>query len=200
MAKGEWEAGVRHLEEHIRNAQNLGDFRWLHSVHILFAERDFLEGRPDSARNRIEQLRALPGLSEDALLEVLPTLARASMEMGDVDGAERIAAGAVQRARDEDARMTLAEALRAHGAVLAAQGRHDEAEERFRESLSLSGSMPCPYAAARTLYDYGAMLVRQGRREEGKERLGAALGVFQRLGARPYAERTEQELMKVPIP
>lgn len=196
MARGDWETGERYLEEHIRNAQRAGDSRWLHLVSLTFAERDLLEGRPENARRRIEQFRAHPGLSEDALLELLPTLARAHLQMGDVAGADRIAADTVRRAREADARMLVAEALRVRGAVLSAQRLWEEAEQELQEALSLSESMPSPYAAGRTLHDYGTMLVRRGMQEIGEMRLEEALKIFQRLGATPYAKWTEQALMK----
>ena len=196
MSRGEWETGIRHLQEHLAVAESTGDFRWLHQVHMLFAERDLLEGRPESARNRIEQLRDVPGLSEDAVLEALPVLARAHLEIGDVERAEQIAGDAVRQARAADIRMILTEALRAQGAVLSRQGRWEEAELRFQEARSLAVATSCPYAAGRTLFEHGTMLLRQGRSEEARRRLEEALSIFSRLGARPYVERTEQALTK----
>lgn len=196
IARGDWETGIQYLEEHVRNAESAGDFRWLHRVAIALAERDSLEGCPESARNRLEQLCEHRGLYKGTLLDVQPGLAEAYLEMGDIAGAEQIASRAVQQARAADVQTTLVEALRVCGRVRSAQEHWEEAEQRFREALDLAGRMPCPYAAGRTLFDYGTMLIRQGRWEAGKLRLEEARRIFQALGARPFIERTDHELVK----
>jgi tetratricopeptide (TPR) repeat protein len=194
MSRGEWETGVRYLQEHIAVAKSTGDIRWLYWIHVLFAERDLLEGRPESARKRIEQLRDDPALSRDAVLAALPVLARAHLDMGEVEKAQHIVSDAVRQAREENIRMILGEALRVQGVVLSQQGDCEKAELSFQEALSLAEAISCPYAAGRTLYEYGTMLLRVGNPEAARRRLEDALTIFRRLGARPYVELTEHTL------
>jgi tetratricopeptide (TPR) repeat protein len=191
MCRGEWETGVRYFHEHIAVAESTGDFRWLHWIHILFAERDLLEGRPESALKRIERHREHLELGEDAALAALPVLARANLDMGEIESAQRIVGDAVGQARERDIRMILAEALRVQGVVLSQQGNCEEAEASFQEALTLAETISCPYAAGRTLYEYGITLLRTGGAEAARSRLEEALTIFRRLGARPYVELTE---------
>jgi uncharacterized protein HemY len=72
------------------------------------------------------------------------------------------------------------------------QGRWEKAECALEEGLALARSMPCPHVEARLLHVYGELLIQTGETEGARERLAAALGIFQRLGARKDAERTEQ--------
>ena len=51
-----------------------------------------------------------------------------------------------------------------------------------------------PFEAARTQLAYGERLRRSGRRIDAREQLRAALVVFERLGAAPWAERARAEL------
>jgi DNA-binding SARP family transcriptional activator len=194
MCRGEWETGVRYLQEHIAVAESTGDFRWLHLIHVLFAERDLLEGRPESARKRIEQHREHLELTEDTVLAALLVLARAHLDMGELERAQHIVGDAVRQARESDIRMILAEALRVQGVVLSRRGNWEEAEASFREALTLAEAISCPYAAGRTLYEYGVMLLGAGSSEAARSRLEEALTIFRRLGARPYLELTEGAL------
>jgi hypothetical protein len=59
--------------------------------------------------------------------------------------------------------------------------------------------MPYPYAEARALYERGRLLAKQADREQARPRLAEALGIFRRLGAWPYLERTQQALDALPL-
>ncbi|AQZ64066.1 putative transcription regulator [[Actinomadura] parvosata subsp. kistnae] len=87
-----------------------------------------------------------------------------------------------------------AERVRLGGLVLAARNVPTEAEEAFGYALKLVEEGVCPLEEARTLLDLGRLLRRTGRRRAAAERLGAARAIFDRLGARPLAERCAQEL------
>ncbi|HEY8583475.1 MAG TPA: LuxR C-terminal-related transcriptional regulator, partial [Capillimicrobium sp.] len=51
-----------------------------------------------------------------------------------------------------------------------------------------------PFERARTELAFGERLRRSGQRVEAREWIGAALQGFERLGARPWAERAQAEL------
>ncbi|MFE1176711.1 AAA family ATPase [Streptomyces sp. NPDC058773] len=76
-------------------------------------------------------------------------------------------------------------------ALLAGPGA---AEAHFTAALAQPGAEHRPFAHARTLLDHGAWLRRRRRPGEARPPLTAALEIFQRLGARPWADRTTSEL------
>jgi hypothetical protein len=69
----------------------------------------------------------------------------------------------------------------------------DELDARFARALELHGAA-WPFARARTELCYGERLRRAGRRIDARVQLHAALETFERLGARPWAERAAGEL------
>lgn len=76
---------------------------------------------------------------------------------------------------------------------LALTGPDDEAEEHFVAALALhdGGS---EYDRARTALLYGEWLRRLRRQIDARDQLRAALEGFERLGARPWADRARTEL------
>jgi len=81
--------------------------------------------------------------------------------------------------------------------VLAQEGKSPEAERAFQEAVTLAKPMPYPYGEARALYEWGRMLAEQRELKQARPRLEEALTVFQRLGAQPYIEWTEQALVQL---
>jgi len=80
-------------------------------------------------------------------------------------------------------RLSLVDALRVLGILRAEQGRRDEANDAFEESLSISREMPHPYSEALALLEWGSMHVRQGNLTRARQLLTEALVGFERLGA-----------------
>ena len=70
----------------------------------------------------------------------------------------------------------------------------DAFESHFLLALDLHAQAESPFALARTRLCYGERLRRAGRRVDAREQLRAALQTFDRVGARPWAERTRGEL------
>jgi DNA-binding CsgD family transcriptional regulator len=66
-------------------------------------------------------------------------------------------------------------------------------DEAFGEAIEHAATLP-PFQRARTELLYGEWLRRERRRTEARAHLHAALELFQRLGAVPWAERAEAEL------
>ena len=67
----------------------------------------------------------------------------------------------------------------------------------FTRALEWSGWSRQPFELARTELCYGERLRRARRRPEAREHLAAALGTFEELGARPWAQRASSELAAV---
>ncbi|MEV0385559.1 LuxR C-terminal-related transcriptional regulator [Nonomuraea sp. NPDC050643] len=70
---------------------------------------------------------------------------------------------------------------------------HD-AFEHFETALDLHKRAMCPFELARTLLAYGERLRRARRRIQARQRLRAALEIFQRLDAQPWADRARREI------
>ncbi|MCF4119463.1 LuxR C-terminal-related transcriptional regulator [Antribacter sp. KLBMP9083] len=78
--------------------------------------------------------------------------------------------------------------------VAASPGSGNEAEIHFERALSDPDGDARPVERARVLLDLGAWLRRRRRVQEARPHLTAAAETFERLGARPFAERAATEL------
>jgi DNA-binding CsgD family transcriptional regulator len=70
----------------------------------------------------------------------------------------------------------------------------DGFESHFLLALDMHAQAENPFALARTRLCYGERLRRAGRRIDAREQLRAALETFDRIDARPWAERARGEL------
>jgi hypothetical protein len=127
---------------------------------------------------------------------VLPVLAWAHLDAGDIEQADQVVALALRRARADNLRLALVDALRVQALVAMRRGREAEAARALGEDLALAQRMGYPYAEARLLSVYGLLHILRGERGPTRERLEAALAIFRRLGARKDIEQTEQLLAK----
>jgi transcriptional regulator with XRE-family HTH domain/tetratricopeptide (TPR) repeat protein len=198
LAQGAWDQATGYLQECSAIFRAIG----LHTVNrvaeSLLAERDLLQGHPEAALARL-----LPLLDQDSgwgfvvLTHVLPVLAWAYLERGDVDQAARVVTDAIERARAEQHRLSLVDALRIQAMVVLRQGHWAEASQALEEGLALAQRIGYPYAEARLQQVYGQMHAQRGDRAAARERLDAALVIFRRLGARKDIERAEALLARL---
>ncbi|HLJ69602.1 MAG TPA: AAA family ATPase [Chloroflexota bacterium] len=170
------------------------DMQGTRLVQQLLAEQDLLEDRPDLALTRLRPLMDRPGLEEEGVTVLLPTLARTYLELGDSKRSEAIAQDGLRRATLLGYQEVVVELLLVQGAIAARNGRWENAETAFEEALTVARSRSCAYAEGRALYEYGLMENHRGYPERAGQLLEAALHVFRRIGARPYRERTEAAL------
>jgi DNA-binding CsgD family transcriptional regulator len=154
----------------------------------------FLElgaGDPEAAiaaLDTVEQITRDGELKEPWIFQSAPDLIEAFSRTGQPDRAwERL------ELLDAQAEATgrisaLAAAARCRGLLA------DEYEEPFEAALELHARVPTPFERARTSLAYGERLRRDGHRAEARRRLQSPLEEFDRLGARPWAERARVEL------
>jgi DNA-binding CsgD family transcriptional regulator len=76
----------------------------------------------------------------------------------------------------------------------------DTAEAHFGTALADPAGDQWPFERAQLRLDYGEWLRRRRRINDAKPVLTQALGTFQRLGARSWAQRTEAELRACGVP
>jgi tetratricopeptide (TPR) repeat protein len=194
LAEGSWEDGDRHMAACLSIARQEEDLQALRAAHRWLAERDLIQGRAEDAPARLQPLLDRPGLQEEQVTRILPCLGSAYLELGDMRRAEETLVKGLGRARRQNHRLALVDLLRVQGVLRSRQSRWEEAEQAFREAMSLARSMSYPYAQARALYERGWMYGRKGDPAPAQEWLEEALQIFRRLGARPYVHLTEEAL------
>jgi DNA-binding CsgD family transcriptional regulator/tetratricopeptide (TPR) repeat protein len=194
-ARGDW----RTVERHVRLASALGN-----EYELMVATAGLAQAQLAAARGEHEAvLRALEPL-------VAMSTNEAINEPGfwpwqDLYGDALVG---INRAEDADEFLRRHEALaeergrasiiarlaRVRGKVQAALGRSDEAEAAFQRSFE---QMPAlmPFELALVQLTYGQTLRRDGKRRAAAQQLQACYDRFLVLGAQPYVERSERELI-----
>ena len=119
-----------------------------------------------------------------------PDAVEAAVRTGRTDAA-RAALEVLERMERSDWPAPAA-ALLARCRALLADG--DEAERQYLASLALHASDERPFQHARTRLLWAEHLRRNRRRVDARAQLRTALGVFEWLGARPWAARARAEL------
>jgi DNA-binding CsgD family transcriptional regulator len=109
---------------------------------------------------------------------------------GDGEGARRLAAEDLERARRWRAATGIGVAL--HAAALAGGG--PASADRLREAVGVLERSPARLDHARALVDLGAALRRANRRSEARGALQEGLDLAERCGARALADRALTEL------
>ena len=171
--EGDRDQAARYLREALEISEEAHDRQLQEHAQALLAERDLLQGQPDEGVARLAPMVAREGANLGLLL---PTLAWAELERGEMATAAETAARSVERTREHEP-VYLVDALRVQGMVLLNQEQHEEAERAFQEGLEVARSLPYPYAEAR-------ILEQMNKTEE-------ALAIFRRLGAKKDIERIE---------
>ncbi|WP_327178494.1 AAA family ATPase [Streptomyces sp. NBC_01335] len=121
---------------------------------------------------------------------LLPELALAAARTGQEDDARAVLAR-VRESVGSAASPRLAQRL-AHAAALLAPA--DAAEDHFAAALAVPEGPAWPFERALTQLHHGQWLRRRRRVADARVQLAAALDAFERLGARPFADRAEAEL------
>jgi len=176
------QAGMRHAIEHGSHIAARGT----HALALL----DLGLGRAEAALQRFEGASSVHARSEYVATRYAPDQVEAAIR-------SRLPDHAAEPLR------TFAAWATANGqpwaaAVLercrALAGPHEQAGEHHTEAIRLHQQSGRPFEGARTQLLYGEWLRRGRRRTDAQAQLGAALDTFQRLGARPWAERARSEL------
>jgi tetratricopeptide (TPR) repeat protein len=191
LARGDGETATRLLEDAADRARRSdNDIAWCWA-QILLADHDVVNGSSSTAIARLQEAIPVRGAY---LAGVLPVLAAATLDEGDVGRAAEWARQGVQRTRRDGTDLLLVEALRALAVVLGRREDWDGAERAFTEGLSMTRNHGLPFAEARTLHQYGVMSASRGEVDWARQRYDQALTIFRRLGAGPWIRRLEGEI------
>lgn len=192
IADGTWVDAEIYLRQSTDIASQSGDRQSVPRIEALWAHLDLLHGEAGAALARLEPLAGTFELRPDEL----KVLAEAYLEVGKTQAAHDVVEYGSGRAARQNNLLDMCDWLRLEGMARAAQGRWDDAERAVSEAVSLSSRLSLPYPHAQALYEWGRICLERGETERAHGYLREAHAIFHRLGAEPYAERTEQLLRR----
>ncbi len=210
LHEGRWEEADSYVEEKRALAEQSGNRRHLQTARILWATRDILEGQPDRAYARLapllDAMSADPMTEPSHLADLQITVAGLHLELGEGARAAELIAALLPRLREHHAREhpepdTVMRALWVQAAALVHLGHLAAAEEALAEGLALARapSFRQPVLEALFLHVWGQMHLKRGEPAAAQERLEAALAIYQRVGARPWAAKVERDLAALEV-
>jgi DNA-binding CsgD family transcriptional regulator len=137
------------------------------------------------------------GVKEPGSVRFTPDEIEALIHLGRLKEAETLLDRLDRRARELDRASAQAGARRCRGLLAAAHGDLEGALAALEQALAEHERVPIPFERARTLLALGSARRRAKRRSAARESLGAALRIFEDLGARPWVEKGRAELARI---
>jgi tetratricopeptide (TPR) repeat protein len=195
LARGAWKTACTALEEaHTIAASLIIDHELRQKVHTTLAERELVAGHPEAAHGYLEALVAL--LENEPVLRtrMLPWLAWATLDLGDVDSAERLLSEAVTQSIAQPQRIVFLQALTVQAMLAIRRGQWEAAEQALKEACTGASAMSSPWAEAKALFIYGQLHEAKGEHDQAGSKLEQALAICTQLGEGLYRPRIEQEI------
>jgi DNA-binding CsgD family transcriptional regulator len=137
------------------------------------------------------------GLLEPGIHRIHANAAEAAVALGDLRRAAELATYLEEHGARTGHRWSLATGARSRALVLAATGDVSASLAACELAMSWHEDLPMPFERARTLLIKGVVERRARLRTRAKESLGAAHELFDRMGARIWADRARQELDRI---
>jgi tetratricopeptide (TPR) repeat protein len=153
-----------------------------------------LEDGAAEAQVRLEPWLERSGPQERFSTTLLPLLAWAWSNRGEVERAEALLAECLEKTREQHYNMILVDALRVRAMLVLRRGEWKEAKQALDEALSLSQAIPSPYAEAKPLHVYGQIDAATGEKEHAYATFQAGLAILHQMGERLYAGHIERAL------
>jgi DNA-binding CsgD family transcriptional regulator len=127
----------------------------------------------------------------------LPDAIEVLIGLGELGEAERHTDWLEERGRALDRPWALATGARSRGLLSAAKGDLGAALGYLDRAVREHERLPMPFERARTSFALGSIRRRAKRKREAREALVEALAVFDRLGARLWADKARAELSSI---
>jgi hypothetical protein len=131
---------------------------------------------------------------------ILPMLAWAQGELGDVPTAQELLTRGLACTRARNEQLTTGILLVVYARLAMRQQHRQEAESALEEAVRLAQAIAAPYVEAQALYVAGLVRLQQGEGEQARSRLLAAGRLLHPLGERLYAAYVEQALAALARP
>jgi DNA-binding CsgD family transcriptional regulator len=195
--QGRFEAARAEIADALAAAASDGDTWTTSSVLPLAGLVELTTGNAAAAvqhLGRASELRDAMGMASPRRHD--QDLVDALLAVGDVAAAAEVVRAMETRAARFGRWSSLAIAARGRGLVAAAAGDLAGAAEALERALAAHERVPIPIDQARTLLAVGQVRRRRRERRVAKEAFDDALAIFERLGARPWTERTRAELAR----
>jgi DNA-binding CsgD family transcriptional regulator len=150
-----------------------------------------------------QQLDGLPrlleemGVGEPGVFPYQGDAVEALVALGEFEGAKRFIGGMEAHGDELDRPRLTALAWRGRGLLHAATGETAKAAQAFTHALAEHERSELPLERARTLLAQGVALRRARQKRSTRAALEEAVGIFERLGARLWAERARSELARI---
>ena len=170
------------------------------SAHLAIARLDLWLGDWGRAHERLSRIMAEPGrarLIPVGWEMIVADQAEALLGLGRADEARLLLDPVERRARRRGIGAAIGEVLRARALVLAAEGEEAAAVEAAEEAVRIGASAQVPFRTARATFTLGEVLRRSRQKAASREAFETALGLFSRLGARTWIDRSQAELGRV---
>ncbi|WP_420123263.1 AAA family ATPase [Nakamurella sp.] len=196
-ARGDWATAESYLRLLPRS-----HVRYERSVMALGMARARLgeaRGRPADVLAALDPVRAFPlrdAADEPGFWAWSDLYSDALVAVGRIEEADRFLVPHERRAEERGRRSARARLARARGRIEQAAGRAAAADAAFGRALELIADVPAPFERARIEFAAGRAMRGWGRRRQAVELLMAARETFGRLGAVPYADRCDTELVE----
>jgi DNA-binding CsgD family transcriptional regulator len=175
-------------------AERFGADSVLTYAHAALAFLELGLSRPQEAIEHLEKVASLiheHGVAEPGVVEWAPNLIAANVWVGRIDDAQEVLSD-FEAMADRTGRVSALAAAAGCRGLLAPSRSF---ERHFDDAFRLLDGLDRPFERARTELQLGQRLRRERRPAEAREPLRRALGTFESLGARPWAERAQAELV-----
>jgi len=163
-----------------------------HMTSAALGEMELAQGRPEPALAFLASVAGQgPGIGDPLIrLNAAPAFVEASVLAGQPDPAAAVVASFADWSTATGSLPNLALLARMRALLAPTHA----ADAHFEEALDLHGRTQRPFDRARTELLYGQSLRRRRERVQARTHLRAALDVYERLGAHPWADRAHSEL------
>jgi DNA-binding CsgD family transcriptional regulator len=140
---------------------------------------------------------AAAGVGAPGAMRFVPDLVEARLRLGRLHDARALLATYEERAVALDRPSAVAASARCRAMLAAEETDFDAALAAADQALDHHSRVPMPFEQARTLLVRGAIERRAKRKRSAREALAEAGAVFDRLGARAFAEQARLELARI---
>lgn len=201
-ARGDWERAVAHATATAMAAADSGTALDRHlavdaAAHLAFARAD-----PVGVVTAVEPIIEMGAgeASGEPSWAWREQYADALVSLGRLDEAGALLGDLAAMAAARGWYSSLAGASRVRGRLEASRGDLEASESAFEEALEHLEGVPTPFARALVEDAHGRQLRRIGQRRAAAAHLRSARACFADLGARPFLERCDRELLACGAP